>query len=250
MPLLSAAEKRKNIGRLLAKGVIQPWVIPISAQGNLYHHRCQPLKVVNQWFTPTARFARGGLRIDNPGSNPVTIPTETVWWDETGRSYSLTELAVVPPKGTKFVGVVAREPGNHTYTGRAWATNWPDYDNPDEDDATISILHGNTTFPAGEGEDESDVATCMALDVGLDVQGGSFQGQSRLVVRQKDKLTWSFHPQESLGGFQVMTERLSGYVFHRLNLHPIVQFPTPQVITLKSGTITITFIGIEPEESA
>jgi hypothetical protein len=245
--LLTPAQKRKNIGKLLASDRLGAWIVPFSEDGNIQPDRIQQLELRKKWFSRGGEKALGTLQIINHSSNQIVIPEQTLWWDRNGDSYKLTELGMVKPNTISFLGVEAVEFGSRDYHGFAQVSHWPDAENADVDWAQIEVLYAQTELCAGEAEDGEESASCFALDAVLKVEGGAYRGEGAVFFQQKKSIIWHFYAGESLAGFRVMTERMSGYVYHQVNIKPTLLFWKDESIQLGAGTVWLRFSGVEPE---
>jgi len=248
--LTTPAQKRNNIGKLIRDDKLGAWIVPFSESGSIYPKRITKLAIQKRWFTPEGERAVGTLQLVNQSNNAIVVPRWTRWWDDSGGTYQTTEETVVRPKTVSNLMVEALEVGVKNYFGLVKTNDWLSAENADIDFAEARVLYVQTQLICGEAEDEKDDLSCSTLGASVNIEGGTYRGEYALVIVQKDPLYWNFSEGETLAGFRVMTEHMSGYVYHQVNIKPVLRFWEPQHILLKPETVQIRFVGIKQEKSS
>jgi len=237
------ANQRKLIGEDLSRGRLQAWIVPYNDRGSPYRRKVMPLPLDWNFYSPTPGRAKGELLVTNHTPVPLTLPAYTRWEDAYGRQYAVTNAVSLVPRTRSYAVVQAVEPGYVSlYHGQATLASWPGEPSDEESE----LLSPEVIAYA---DDAKDAAFINVLSGMLTAKGGTNPGNAVMAkATQSAHLDWSFEIGEWLAGFYVFTERLSGYLIHRVRTVPMLRFEHTQFLRVKAGSIKLVFLGVKPEE--
>ena len=240
-----------TIGKLLYRGQVGFWMVPFSLQNRLWREKITQPQIAFEWFTPSGAFPTGSLFIKNYANRPFTVPPDAIIEDPLGRTYRLIEPRgyLISPHSQTELPIRGEQKETLTYTGSARFRPFTPGGSFDEDHAEGNLLNvpPEATVVQGWAIDLGEETEGSLVQLFLNVSGGSKVGNTAMVAYNTQPLEWMFSAQESLSGFNIMTERLSGYLYHRVNLRVKLRFPEPKMIRMRTGLVRVSFSGLEQE---